>query len=322
MNSLEQLKKYSTVVADTGDISQIALYKPQDATTNPSLILKSIRSNPNSDLVKEAIKYGKNSSLHSEDQVRNVMDKLSVSIGKKILDLIPGRVSTEVPARLSYDTNETIQYAQSLIELYKEEGVDTNRILIKIAATWEGIKAAEELKDEGINSNLTLIFGFEQALACAEAGVQLISPFVGRIYDWHMKNEERTEPFLPEKDPGVASVQRIFQYFKAYGYKTEVMGASFRNVGQIKALAGCDLLTISPELLQDLTSSYALVRKEIPMENLEVEPKKHVDEIEFRTALAMNPMAYEKLGEGIRKFDQDAQKLEKMIDEKLKESKP
>lgn len=313
MNALEQLKQYSTVVADTGDVSQIAIFKPQDATTNPSLLYKLISVDPNSDIVREALDYAHG----KENPVQSAMDRLAVTVGKGILDIIPGRISTEVPAKLSYDVNGMYRHAQNIIEMYEEMGVDKDRVLIKIASTWEGIQAAEKLETEGIHCNLTLLFGFEQAVACAEAGVTLISPFVGRIYDWHMKNESREIPFTALEDPGVASVTKIFNYFKDHGYETEIMGASFRNPEQILGLAGCDLLTISPKLLKDLEEMNVKVPRVLTPEEKDLKRPEDMDHATFQRALTLNPMAYEKLGEGIRGFAADEKKLEELLKERM-----
>ncbi len=317
MNSLEQLKQYSIVVADTGDFRQIVQYKPQDATTNPSLLLKAIEADPDSKLVRDSLEYVRIRCLPLDERLRTAQDLLAVRVGRQILELIPGRISTEVPAKLSFDTDATYSYAKELIKLYGIEGVKSDRVLIKIAATWEGIEAARKLEREGIHCNLTLVFALEQAVACADAGVTLISPFVGRIYDWHMKKDGRTEPFPAEDDPGVKSVREIYNYFKVHGCKTQIMGASFRNVDEVLALAGCDLLTVSPKLLSELESINREVPKVLSPETVKVVPDQDIGEITFRTALTMNAMAYEKLGEGIRIFVADAQKLEDLLRERL-----
>ncbi len=307
MNQLDQLKKMTTVVADSGDFESIVDYKPQDATTNPSLILAAAEKPEYKELIEEAISYSKGSrSL--------LMDKLFVNFGKEILKIVPGRVSTEVDARLSFDIQGSIDKAHSLIKLYKECGVPRERILIKLASTWEGAQACHQLEQEGIHCNMTLMFSIAQAIACAEAKATLISPFVGRILDWY-KTNEKVESYPPEEDPGVKSVTEIYYYFKKFGYQTQVMGASFRNVGEITELAGCDLLTISPKLLEDLRQAEgSLPRKLIPENAKSMDLKKiSLDEKGFRLMLNDNAMATEKLAEGIRKFAQDAIKLEKLI---------
>lgn len=316
MNSLKQLKQYTTVVADTGDIESIRKYVPTDATTNPSLIFKAAQMPIYQDLIKDAVRFGKAQSDNPSQQSQHVLDKLAVNFGKEILEIVPGRVSTEVDARLSFDTSATIERAISLINLYKQEGIGANRILIKIASTWEGIKAAEVLEKKGISCNLTLLFSFAQAIACAEANVTLISPFVGRIMDWYKKAED-VNGFAPEDDPGVKSVKRIYNYYKKFDYKTEVMGASFRNVDEIKQLAGTDLLTISPNLLAELESSDELIKAKLTVEkahqsNIE---KIEINEKIFRWLHNEDAMATEKLGEGIRTFAADAIKLENYVHE-------
>ena len=315
MNQLESLKRWTTVVADTGDFQQIAQYKPQDATTNPSLILKAVQKKEYSPILDQVVAVAKN--LHVDD----LMDKLIVRFGCEILEHVPGRVSTEVDARLSFDTQATYERAQKLIHLYKAEGVDTSeRVLIKIAATWEGIQAAKRLESEGIHTNLTLLFSKVQAVACAEANVRLISPFVGRIYDWYKKQagdswDEKARS--GSNDPGVQSVRGIFEYFKAAGIKTEVMGASFRNIGQITALAGCDLLTISPELLKELNEKNEAVGQELRNDSeYPINEIIRYSEAEFRFALNEDAMATEKLSEGIRAFVADARKLEQILKDK------
>lgn len=315
MNKLEGLKAWTTVVADTGDIDSIARYRPQDATTNPSLLYKAAQIEAYRDLVDEALRWGE--AHAGSDQLDSTMDRLAVNFGCKILELIPGRVSTEVDARLSFDTDATIARAHRLIDLYKDAGIDRERVLIKIAATWEGIRAADLLENEGIHCNLTLLFGFGQAVACGEAGVTLISPFVGRIYDWHRKDRGVDDIPLAE-DPGVASVAQIYEYFKLFGYKTEVMGASFRKVGQILELAGCDLLTIAPSLLDELQATEGDVPR-----RLEDKPKTAptldriaMDEQMFRWMLNEDAMANEKLAEGIRNFAADLAKLRVLLAER------
>jgi transaldolase len=311
MNLLDSLKRWTTVVADTGDFEAIAEHKPQDATTNPSLIYQAARKPHYQHLVDEALDF----ALHSagDPAARGVafMDKLLVSFGCEILQIVPGRVSTEVDAGLSFDTEGTLAKARQLIGMYQQAGIDRERILIKIASTWEGIRAAEQLEREGIHCNLTLLFSFAQAVACAEAKVTLISPFVGRIYDWHRKERGVTD--IPaDQDPGVASVTRIYNYFKKFGYKTQVMGASFRKVDQIVRLAGCDLLTISPDLLEQMEKTEGPVPRRLGVEAAKASDaqKIHLDEKTFRWMHNEDAMATEKLAEGIRKFYADARKLE------------
>ena len=311
MTLLESLKKYSVVVADTGDIEAIGRLKPQDATTNPSLLYTAAQKPEYQHLVEEATEHADRKATSEAAQSEAFMDRLFVSFGREILKLIPGRVSTEVDARLSFDTEGTLAKARHLIDLYEKEGVNRNRILIKVASTWEGIRAAEQLEREGIHCNLTLLFSFAQAVACAEAGVTLISPFVGRIYDWYKK--ERGGADIPiDEDPGVASVTRIYNYFKKYDYKTQVMGASFRKVEQITRLAGCDLLTISPELLDKLAGTQGEIKPGLTVENARASKgeRLHLDEKTFRWMHNEDPMAVDKLSEGIRKFNADARKLE------------
>lgn len=306
MNKLEQLSAMTVVVADTGDINAIAEYKPQDATTNPSLLLKVAQDERYQEILAAAVEA-------SGGDVADAVDRFAVAIGEEILKIIPGRVSTEVDARLSFDTAATVAKAHQLIGLYEEAGIDRSRILIKIASTWEGIKAAEQLEQEGIHCNLTLLFSFAQAVACAEAGVFLISPFVGRILDWHKANGEQQE-FAPLEDPGVQSVTRIYNYYKQHGYKTIVMGASFRNVGEIEALAGCDYLTIGPNFLQELKDdSSTLVQRLSASAAGAGEEKLNLDEAAFRWLQNEDAMATEKLAQGIRAFAVDQEKLEKII---------
>lgn len=315
MNSLDQLKQYTTVVADTGEFEAMKKYKPTDATTNPSLILAASKLNHYQHLIEKAISYGKQYGKGSEEQINCAMDKLFVLFGCEILKIIPGRVSTEVDARLSFDKEGSIARARRLIEMYEAEGINKDRILIKLASTWEGIQAAKVLEEKyQIHCNMTLLFNFAQAVSCAEAGVTLISPFVGRILDWYVSNTDK-KSFEPADDPGVKSVTQIYNYYKKFGYKTVVMGASFRNVGQIKALAGCDLLTISPKLLGELAESSDDIHPFLSVErakNLNIE-KSHYDEIKFRWELNDDPMACDKLADGIRKFAADAVKLENLI---------
>lgn len=322
-NTLEQLKGFTTVVADTGNFEAIDQYKPTDATTNPSLILQATQMPQYQDLVKETVKSAIIEAGDENEQISLAMDKLFVKFGMKILEIVPGRVSTEVDARLSFDKEGQIAKAKKLIELYEKEGIDKKRVLIKLSSTWEGIQAAKVLEAEhGITCNLTLLFCFAQAVACAEANVNLISPFVGRIYDWYVKNTGQ-KTFEPKEDPGVKSVTAIYNYYKKFGYKTIVMGASFRNTDQIKALAGCDNLTISPKLLDELTKSTDPLEKQLDAEKaqgLELE-KVSLDEKQFRWLLNEDAMATEKLAEGIRKFAEDAVKLENYLRKLIQESK-
>lgn len=312
MNQLEALKQFTTVVADTGDFKQLAQYQPQDATTNPSLILKAVQKPEYAPLLKETVARFRGRDIHE------VMDRLLVRFGTEILGLIPGRVSTEVDARLSFDTMATYSRGERIIELYQAEGVPVDRVLIKVASTWEGIQAAKKLQQRGINTNLTLLFSFCQAVACGQAKVQLISPFVGRIYDWYKKSagagwDEAAK--AGPNDPGVQSVRQIYEYYKHFGIATEVMGASFRNTGQILALAGCDLLTISPELLAQLAASDAPLQRALDAEQAKGADIRAVqyDEASFRWALNEDAMATEKLAEGIRAFAADAVKLEQLM---------
>jgi transaldolase len=310
MTLLESLKEYTTVVADTGDIEAIARHRPQDATTDPSLLFKAAQMPDYRHLVDEATDLALKSGGGHEEMAEEFIDRLFVLFGLEILKVVPGRVSTEVAAKLSFDTSSTIAKARKLISLYEDKGLERRRILIKIASTWEGIRAAELLEKEGIHCNLTLLFSFAQAVACAEAGVTLISPFVGRIYDWYRK--ERGAEIPPDEDPGVASVTRIYNYYKKYGYKTQVMGASFRNVNQIVSLAGSDLLTISPDLLDQLEHTDGILNRKLdPVNALQAkEERLHLDEKTFRWMHNEDAMATEKLAEGIRKFNSDAHHLE------------
>ena len=315
MNLLEQLKKQTVVVADTGDFTSIEAYKPMDATTNPSLIYKAAQNPRFAPLMREAITYAKNGG--SDDravQLDKAMDKVAVNFGLEILKIVPNRVSTEVDARLSFDKEASIAKARDIIALYEEAGIPRERVLIKLAATWEGIKAAEELEKEGIRCNLTLLFSFVQAVACAEAGVQLISPFVGRILDWHLK-DKGVEEIAPKKDPGVLSVKKIYNYYKKFDYPTQVMGASFRNIGEITELAGCDLLTISPTLLKELEETEDTLDRKLSSEEAKESKleKISVDEKTFRWMLNEDAMATEKLAEGIRNFTIDLVKLERQM---------
>lgn len=317
MNLLESLKHYTTVVADTGDVEAIARHRPQDATTNPSLLLQAAQKPQYQDRVDEALEFAMGSVADRAARTEAFMDKLLVSFGCQILKVIPGRVSTEVDAGLSFDTEATMTKAHRLIDLYEEAGVGRQRVLIKIASTWEGIQAAERLEREGIHCNLTLLFSFAQAVACAEAGVTLISPFVGRIYDWYRKARGQEIPV--DEDPGVESVTRIYEYFKKYDYPTQVMGASFRKVEQIVRLAGCDLLTISPELLEEMEHTEGTVVRRLTVEAAQASaaPKLHLDEKAFRWQLNEDAMATEKLAEGIRKFYADARKLEQYAEKRV-----
>ena len=307
MNSLDQLKQFTVVVADTGDFNSMRAYAPRDATTNPSLILKAVQQDAYKPLFSETV------AAHPGQSVEFVVDRVLIRFGLEILKIVPGRVSTEVDARLSFDTKATIAKARELIALYETAGIDRKRVLIKIASTWEGIHAATVLEKDGIHCNLTLLFSPIQAAACAEGGITLISPFVGRILDWYKKRDGKD--FSAEEDPGVQSVRYIYSYYKHYGYKTEVMGASFRNIGEILALAGCDLLTISPDLLNQLQGmNEPVVRKLIPAEKAAIAPiKMDVTEPAFRYALNADAMATEKLAEGIRAFAVDAGELEGLI---------
>ena len=313
---LDSLRSMTVVVADTGDIDAIKKYQPQDATTNPSLILSASALPQYTPLIDEAITYAKAQSVDKAQQLIDAEDKLAVNIGLEILKIVPGRISTEVDARLSYDTQATVEKARKLIALYNAAGISNDRILIKIASTWQGIRAAEILEKEGINCNLTLLFSEAQARACAEAGVYLISPFVGRILDWYKANTDKKE-YAPAEDPGVISVTKIYNYYKEYGYKTVVMGASFRNVGEIIELAGCDRLTIAPALLKELQeNSTALVRKLDYKGEVKAKPQP-LTEAEFYWQHNSDAMAVEKLAEGIRKFAVDQEKLEAMLSAKL-----
>ncbi|XXF10822.1 transaldolase [Pseudomonas sp. D2-3] len=302
-SKLDQLKQFTTVVADTGDIDAIARLKPVDATTNPSLLLKAAALPRYAELLKQAV-------AASQGDVDLASDRFGVTVGREILQVIPGRISTEVDARLSFDTQATLSRAKRLVELYEEAGVSRERILIKIASTWEGIRAAEQLEKSGVQTNLTLLFSFAQARACADAGAFLISPFVGRIYDWYKKAEGRD--YLGAEDPGVRSVARIYDYYKAQGHKTVVMGASFRNIGQIEQLAGCDRLTISPELLQQLADDNGPLERKLDTE-VSGQSEARISESQFRWDMNEDAMATEKLAEGIRQFARDQEKLEKLL---------
>jgi transaldolase len=315
---LSQLKAHSIIVADTGDFASLRKYQPRDATTNPTLLLKAAEMPEYSELVARALTESRQASAPASQTVSIAMDRLAVAFGLEILKIVPNRVSTEVDARLSFDRENTLRKAREIIGMYDKAGVPRERILIKVASTWEGISAAGELKKEGINCNLTLLFSMAQAIACANAGVQLISPFVGRILDWHKKSAGK-ESYPPTEDPGVISVTEIYHYYKKHGIKTEVMGASFRNVGEILELAGCDLLTISPGLLEEMQKTQGTVTRKLnPGESAAKGGEKiSMDEKTFRWMLNENQMATEKLSEGIRLFAADARKLEKSIAAKL-----
>ncbi len=315
-NLLEQLKAMTTIVADTGDVEAIKSVKPVDATTNPSLLLKASTLPQYAHLIDESIAYAKAQGGSKEAQIENAADKLAVLIGIEISKVVPGRISTEVDARLSFNIEKMVAKGRKLIKLYEEAGVGKDRVLIKLASTWEGIKAGEQLEKEGINCNLTLLFGFGQARACAEAGVFLISPFVGRILDWYKAKNPGTE-YTQETDPGVVSVRNIYAYYKEHGYKTVVMGASFRNTGELIALAGCDRLTVSPNLLQDLAATEGTLTQVLKDGGASKTPPAKMTEEEFRFALNEDAMATEKLAEGIRGFVVDQNKLEKALAEKL-----
>lgn len=311
-NQLDGLKQHSVIVADTGDIDSIARFRPQDATTNPSLIFKAAQEARYRTIIDEAIATAAGAAAAAK--LDDALDRLFVGFGRRILELVPGRVSTEVAARLSFATDATEAKARRLIDLYEAAGVSRTRVLIKIASTWEGIRAAERLERDGIHCNLTLLFSFAQAVACADAGVTLISPFVGRIFDWH-KKARGVEDIAPADDPGVASVTRIYQYYKKFGYPTQVMGASFRKTAQIVDLAGCDLLTISPELLAKLEAAAGAVPRKLSPESAKASGAERVDlnEERFRWMHNEDAMATEKLAEGIRLFDADARKLADMV---------
>jgi len=317
MNMIDSLKRYTTVVADTGDFEAIAAYKPQDATTNPSLLYQAAQKPHYAHLLDDALQHAINFPGDRAARTSAFMDTLLVNFGCEILKIIPGRVSNEVDAGLSFDVEGSLAKARKLVEMYGNAGIGRERILIKLASTWEGIRAAEQLEREGIHCNLTLLFGFAQAVACAEAGVTLISPFVGRIYDWYRK--ERGAEIPSDEDPGVASVTRIYNYFKKFDYKTQVMGASFRKVDQIIQLAGCDLLTISPDLLEQMEKKPGEVTRRLSVETAKASDatKIHMDEKTFRWMHNEDAMAVEKLSEGIRKFYADARKLEQFARAKV-----
>ncbi|PYK82401.1 MAG: transaldolase [Verrucomicrobia bacterium] len=318
MSQLEQLKKFTVVVADTGDFESIKEFKPRDATTNPSLIYAATQKEKYFHLLDEVLADRKSSGLNGAAQIEDIIDHLLVQFGTDILEIVPGRVSTETDARLSFNTQGSIDKARQLIKLYEARKIPRERVLIKIASTWEGIAAGEVLEKEGINCNLTLMFSLPQAVRCAEGGIELISPFVGRIYDWYKAHEKRD--YVGAEDPGVQSVQEIYTYYKKFGYRTEVMGASFRNTGEILELAGCDLLTISPELLDKLSESYDPVTRKLDPEKAKTAKidRLKMDEKKFRWLLNENAMATEKLSEGIRKFAADIVKLEKFVASKIK----
>ena len=311
-NQLASLREITTVVADTGDIEAIRKYQPVDATTNPSLLLKASEMPQYKKLIDDSVAWAKEQSSDAAQQIEDASDKLAVSIGKDIVGIIPGRISTEVDARLSFDTEASIAKAKKLIDLYQQAGVSKDRVLIKLASTWEGIKAAEQLEKEGINCNLTLLFSFAQARACAEAGAFLISPFVGRILDWY-KASTGKDSYPADQDPGVISVTKIYEYYKEHGYKTVVMGASFRNTGEIIELAGCDRLTISPGLLEELSNTQGGLEVKLQDKGATKTPGAKMTESQFRWEHNQDPMATEKLAEGIRNFAKDQDKLEVML---------
>ncbi|MFN9692696.1 MAG: transaldolase [Synechococcaceae cyanobacterium] len=319
-NLLDQLASMTVVVADTGDIEAIRQFTPRDATTNPSLILAAAQIPTYQELIDRSLRESRQllgPEASAEDVVAEALDEISVTFGKEILRIVPGRVSTEVDARLSYNTEATIAKARKIIALYNQAGINNSRVLIKIASTWEGIRAAEQLEREGIHCNLTLLFGFAQAVACAEAGATLISPFVGRILDWHKKHSGR-DHYPGSEDPGVISVTKIFNYFKTYGYKTEVMGASFRNIDEIIELAGCDLLTISPALMEQLRGTEAALERRLDASSpAETSAQIHVDEPTFNTMMAADSMATDKLSEGIQGFCKAIETLEAQLAHRL-----
>ena len=313
MNQLEQLQQFTTLVADTGDIESIRRYTPEDATTNPSLLLKAVDLPHYKALLQQARDHAAAKGGDSQSRLDNATDKLAVLIGKEILNIVPGRVSTEVDARLSFDKDASIARARKLIDLYEQSGIERNRILIKLASTWEGIQAAAELEKQNINCNLTLLFSFAQAQACADAGVFLISPFVGRIFDWYKKHDG-VEGYAPADDPGVKSVQRIFAYYKEHKFNTIVMGASFRNSDQIRQLAGCDRLTISPGLMQELADNEEALARILDPDSVSSEDARNtLSEAAFRWGHNEDAMATEKLAEGIRSFAADQVKLENVL---------
>lgn len=312
MDKLSQLRAMTAVVADTGDINAIRQFTPLDATTNPSLLLKAAQQAEYQPLIDEAIAWAAAQNGSTDEQFALCCDRMATKIGYEILQIVPGRISTEVDARLSFDTEATLERARRIMDLYAQMGVAPERVLIKTASTWEGIKAAEILEREGIHCNLTLLFSFAQARACADAGVTLISPFVGRILDWHLQNSNATH-FTPEQDPGVQSVRRIYHFFKEHGFETTVMGASFRNTGQIEALAGCDSLTISPDLLAKLAQDEGELPRALTPQNASSNGARTISESDFRFQHNDDAMAHEKLGEGIRKFVVDQIALEDQL---------
>src|SRR5437667_1729697 len=318
LNQLEQLKKFTKIVADTADFESVKQFKPQDATTNPSLVYAATQKRGYSHLLDEVLTDRKKSGLSGAAQIEDICDHLLVQFGCDILEIVPGRVSTETDARLSFDVEGSIRKARQLVKLYEDCKIPRERVLIKVASTWEGINAAEQLQREGIRCNLTLMFSLPQAIRAAEAKVQLISPFVGRIYDWYKAHEKRD--YVGPEDPAVQSVQEIYNYYKHFGHKTEVMGASFRNVGQIRELAGCDALTISHELMKELAEAQDPLERKLDRDNAKNAQidKLEMDEKKFRWLLNDNAMAYEKTGEGIRKFAADVVKLEKFVASKIK----
>lgn len=317
MNKLEQLRNITTVVADTGDIESIQKYTPTDATTNPSLLFKAAQMPQYQHLVQEAIEYGHSKGKSSQQQTELTLDKIAVNFGKEILKIVPGRVSTEVDARLSFDTNATVKRAHQIIQMYKDQDVPSVRILIKIASTWEGIRAAEQLEKQGIHCNLTLMFSLAQAIVSADAGATLISPFVGRILDWY-KKAEGVDGYAPYDDPGVKSVTNIYNYYKKFGYETTVMGASFRNADEIIELAGCDLLTIAPNLMEELQNAKGTLERKLHPDEAKSFKVERIDvnESSFRWMMNQDAMATEKLSEGIRGFTADTLKLEQLIQNK------
>jgi transaldolase len=318
LNQLDQIKKFTTIVADTGDFETIREFKPKDATTNPSLIYAATQKENYYYFLEEVLVNRRNSGLSGAAQIEDIIEHLLVKFGCAILEIVPGRVSTETDARFSFDVEGSIKKARRLVELYGEQGIGSERVLIKIASTWEGINAAELLQKEGIKCNMTLLFSLAQAVRAAEAKVQLISPFVGRLYDWYKAANKRD--YSAAEDPGVQSVQEIYTYYKKFGYETEVMGASFRNIGQILELAGCDLLTISPELMKQLSESHEPVERKLSPEKAKSADVKRLelDEKKFRYLVNDDAMATEKTAEGIRKFAADIVKLEKFVASKMK----
>lgn len=318
-SKLDQLKEMTTVVCDTGDINSIKKYEPTDATTNPSLIFQAAQEEQYQYLIDDAIRWGCHKTSQEMQMLHLIMDKLFVNFGIEILKIVPGRVSTEVDARLSFDVEGSIHKATSLIGLYEAAGIDRSRVLIKLASTWEGVQAAKVLEKEGIHCNMTLMFSLVQAIACAEAQATLISPFVGRILDWHLAHD-KVDSFPAEKDPGVLSVTQIYNYYKKFDYTTQVMGASFRNAGEILELAGCDLLTISPKFLEELSNSDETITRKLhskTAQSMDIK-KQEMDEKLFRFGLCNNAMAIEKLSEGIRKFAADTIKLEQYVTQRIK----